>query len=27
MVMVAILLRIDIENHVKENNIKRVING
>ena len=27
MVMVAILLRIDIENHAKENNIKRVING
>jgi len=27
MVMVAILLRIDIENHAKENNLKRVING
>ncbi len=27
MVMVAILLRIDIENHSKANNLKRVING
>lgn len=27
MVMVAILLRIDIENHAKSNNLKRVING
>ena len=27
MVMVAILLRIDIENHAKANNLKRVING
>ena len=27
MVMVAILLRIDIENHAKANNFKRVING
>ena len=27
MVMVAIILRIDVENHAKENNLKRVIKG